>query len=119
MPGTFTHMLVFEDVISELEKDIDCEDLVKMLKENKNYGTLGSIGPDLPYFESVTSTLYFLLTSRTDEPFHLEKWAGQMHSKDPNVLPLKMILTSLGGMTFPGDNGHLLLDFLFTLPPIR
>ena len=91
MPGTFTHMLVFEDVISELEKDIDCEDLVKMLKENKNYGTLGSIGPDLPYFESVTSTLYFLLTSRTDEPFHLEKWAGQMHSKDPNVLPLKMI----------------------------
>jgi hypothetical protein len=91
MPGTFAHMLIFEDVIAELEKDTNCEELVKLLKENKNYGTLGSVGPDLPNFESITSTLYSQLTSATDQPFHLEKWSGQMHSKDPNVLPLKMI----------------------------
>jgi hypothetical protein len=91
MPGTFAHMFIFEDVIAEIEKDSDCEDLVKLLKENKNYGTLGSLGPDLPTFESVTGTLYSHFTSATDEPFHLEKWSGQLHSKDPNVFPLKMI----------------------------
>jgi hypothetical protein len=91
MPGTFAHMLIFEDVITEIEKDPDCAALVKLLKENKNYGTLGSVGPDLPTFESVTRTLYSQLTSATNEPFHLEKWSGQLHSKDPNVFPLKMI----------------------------
>ena len=91
MPGTFAHMLIFEDVIAELEKDPDCEELVTLLKGNKNYGTLGSVGPDLPTFESITGTLLSQVTSSTDEPFHLEKWSGQLHSKDPNVFPLKMI----------------------------
>jgi hypothetical protein len=91
MPGSVAHMLIFEDVLSQLDNDKDCDDLVRMLKENMNYGRLGSLGPDLPYYHGVLNTAVSFLVSRSFRPEPIEKWSGQMHSKEPHLFPLKMI----------------------------
>jgi hypothetical protein len=95
MPASIAHMLIFEEVISKIENDKGCDDLVKLLKENIKYGRLGSVGPDLPYFGILSSASLFdavrVKMMSSDLPAGIEKWSGQMHSKDPNVFPLKMI----------------------------
>jgi len=92
MPGTVAHMLIFEDVLSKFDNDKDCDDdFVKMLKENINYGRLGSIGPDLPVYNGILKTAYSFLILKSDKPAPIEKWSGQLHTKSPNVFPLKMI----------------------------
>jgi hypothetical protein len=91
MPGSVAHMLLFKDVVSKIDNDKDCDDLVNMLKENINYGRLGSIGPDLPYYDGVLKTASSFLISKSDKPAPLEKWSGKLHTKSPNIFPLKMI----------------------------
>ena len=91
MPGSVAHMLIFEDALSKIDNDKDCDDLVKMCKENINYGRLGSIGPDLPYYDGVLKTAYSFLRSKSHKPVPIEKWSGQLHSKVPNLFPLTMI----------------------------
>jgi hypothetical protein len=54
-------------------------------------GRLGSIGPDLPYYGGLAKTGIKLLFTDTDKPLGIEKWSHQLHSKDPNIFPLKMI----------------------------
>ena len=91
MPASVAHMLIFDDVLSEIEKDKDFEELVKVLKDNLNYGHLGSIGPDLPYYQGVINTAIHFAISKNTKPAPIEKWSGQLHSKNPNIFPLKMI----------------------------
>jgi hypothetical protein len=91
MPGSVAHMLLFEDVLSKIDKDKDCGDLVKMVRENINYGRMGSIGPDLPYYDGVLKSAAAFLLSKSYQPAPIEKWSGQLHSKAPNQFPLKMI----------------------------
>ena len=91
IPGSVAHMLIFEDTLSKIDKDKDCEDLVGMLKENINYARMGSIGPDLPYYDGVLKTASAFLISQSEKPAPLETWSGQLHSKAPNMFPLKMI----------------------------
>jgi hypothetical protein len=92
MPGSFAHMCIFEDVVSKFEKNPRFDkDFVSMLNDNATYGRLGSLGPDLPTYESVLSTTLTFLLSKYREPAPLEKWSGQLHNRSPNVFPLKMI----------------------------
>jgi hypothetical protein len=91
MPGSVAHMLIFEDALSRLEKEHECDDLVSMLRENMNYGRLGSIGPDLPYYDGILKTTIAFLVSRSFLPVPIDKWSGQLHSREPNRFPLKMI----------------------------
>ena len=84
-------MLIFEDASSKIDNDKDCVDLIKMLKENMNYGRLGSIGPDLPYFNGVLKTAASFLLSRYYKPEPIEKWGDLLHSKAPHLFPLTMI----------------------------
>ncbi len=92
MPGSVAHMLIFQDVISRFETDRECDDdFVNTLKENINYGRLGSLGPDLPTYEDVLKTASSFLLSKYNDPVPIETWSGQLHNKSPNVFPLKMI----------------------------
>lgn len=93
MPASVAHMLLFEDVVSRISVDKDCEELSTIFKDSTNlkYGRLGSMGPDLPYYSGNIKTLSSLLFSLSDRPANLEQWSGQLHSKDPNIFPLKMI----------------------------
>jgi hypothetical protein len=85
-------MCIFEDVVSKFEKNPRFDkDFVSMLNDNATYGRLGSLGPDLPTYESVLSTTLTFLLSKYREPAPLEKWSGQLHNRSPNVFPLKMI----------------------------
>lgn len=52
---------------------------------------LGSLGPDLPYYENASKAVLNLLRDRSDKPKGVEQWSYQLHSKDPNIFPLKMI----------------------------
>jgi hypothetical protein len=46
MAGPFTHMTIVEDAIKSFPVD---QNLGKILRENKNFLTLGSVSPDIPY----------------------------------------------------------------------
>jgi hypothetical protein len=91
MPGSVAHMLIFEAALYKIDNDRECGDLVEMLKENMNYGRLGSIGPDLPYFNGVLRTAASFLVSGYYQPEPIERWGDLLHSKSPNLFPLTMI----------------------------
>jgi hypothetical protein len=91
MPGSVAHMLIFEAALSKIDNDRECGYLVEMLKENMNYGRLGSIGPDLPYFNGVLRTAASFLLSGYYKPEPIERWGDLLHSKAPNLFPLTMI----------------------------
>jgi hypothetical protein len=63
----------------------------EVLDKNHQYMELGSLGPDLPYYESMVKGAMDLLLKRSDKPMGVDQWSYQMHSKDPNVFPLKML----------------------------
>jgi hypothetical protein len=87
-------MLISKRAREELKKDNveGLNDFVDdVLEENSTYMELGSIGPDLPYYESMAKSAVNLLLDRSDKPLGIEQWSYQLHSKDPNVFPLKMI----------------------------
>jgi hypothetical protein len=91
MPGSVAHMLIFEAALAEIENDGDCGELVSMLKGNMNYGRLGSLGPDLPYFNGVLRTAASFLLAGSYQPEPIERWGDLLHSKKPNVFPLTMM----------------------------
>ena len=65
--------------VSKLDNDKDWGDLVRILKENMNYGRLGSLSPDLPYYDGILNTAASFLIYRSFRPVPIEKWSGQMH----------------------------------------
>lgn len=92
MPAAIVHTLISRAVREALEKDeaVDRR-FIAGLKTNATSMELGSIGPDLPYYESMAKGAMDILLSRSDKPMGVDQWSYQLHSKDPNVFPLKMI----------------------------
>jgi hypothetical protein len=91
MPGSVAHMLIFEAALAEIDNQRDCGDLVSMLKGRMNYGRLGSLGPDLPYFNGVLRTAVSFLAAGYNQPEPIVQWGDLLHSKTPNLFPLTMI----------------------------
>ena len=91
MPASIAHMLISRKVREELKDEDSTQDFIaKVLEPNARYMELGSLGPDLPYYENVAKGLIGLVFSRSDKPIGVDQWSYQLHSKDPNVFPLKM-----------------------------
>jgi hypothetical protein len=67
------------------------KDFGAILEQHKEYMELGSLGPDLPYYESRVKGIINLLRDRSDKPMGVDQWSYQLHSKDPNIFPLKML----------------------------
>lgn len=94
MPSSIAHMLVSKMVRENLktEQEGGIKDFVeKVLEKNSPYMELGSIGPDLPYYESMVTGAKNILLDRSDIPLGVDQWSYQLHSKEPNIFPLKMI----------------------------
>jgi len=91
MPASIAHMLVSRKVRENLQTMESFKDLSDFLKTHKNYMDLGSLGPDLPYYESMVRSGFNLLMDRSDIPMGVDQWSYQLHSKDPNIFPLKLI----------------------------
>jgi len=51
----------------------------------------GALGPDIPYYQSMLRILVNAALERPDKPMGVDPWSYQLHSKDPNAFPLRMI----------------------------
>jgi hypothetical protein len=65
--------------------------LAQVLDKYPAFMELGSLGPDLPYYGSLLKGLWNAFLNRSDKPVGVDAWSYQLHSKEPNVFPLKMI----------------------------
>ena len=65
MPASIAHMLVSRKVRERLQPMESFQDLSDFLEKHKNYMDLGSLGPDLPYFESMLWSAFNLLMDRS------------------------------------------------------
>ncbi|MBF0545620.1 MAG: zinc dependent phospholipase C family protein [Candidatus Riflebacteria bacterium] len=88
MPASIAHMLIAETVRTKGSLDPKFQNA---LNENAHYMALGALGPDLPYYESLVGSEWSILLDRSDKPMGVVQWSYQMHSKDPNIFPLKML----------------------------
>lgn len=91
MSASIAHMLISRRVREKLMKEGSYAEFCKVLEKNKNYMELGSLGPDLPYYESMVKAGFNLLLDRSDKPMGVDQWSYQLHSKTPNIFPLKLI----------------------------
>ena len=91
MPASIAHMLISKRVREELTKIDSYADFSNYLQENERYMELGALGPDLPYYESTLKAGFNLLTDSSDKPMAVDQWSYQLHSKSPNIFPLKLI----------------------------
>jgi hypothetical protein len=91
MPANIAHMLIAKGVRSKVGEDGSMNDFSKILTENTNYMDLGALGPDLPYYSNLFSGGINMLLDRSDKPMGVDQWSYQLHSKDPNEFPLRML----------------------------
>lgn len=91
MPAFVAHMFIFEEVLKKLGDNDNYKPLTELLKNNIKLGRLGSIGPDLPYYAGTLTNIINTILSESDKPLKVENWSHQLHAKNPNIFPLKMI----------------------------
>ena len=95
MPASLVHMLIARKVRQTLLENQETRQFATdVLQRYRTYMELGSIGPDLPYYESMAKGALDLLLKRSDKPMGVDQWSYQLHSKDPNLFPLKMLEVS-------------------------
>jgi len=91
MPASIAHMLISRKTREEIAGMEIFKDFGAILEQHKEYMELGSLGPDLPYYKSMVKGGINLLLDRSDKPMGVDQWSYQLHSKKPNVFPLKML----------------------------
>jgi hypothetical protein len=92
MPASIAHMLISRSVRTQLTEDSTVsKQFVEILNSHATCMELGSLGPDLPYYESMMKGALDIILKRSDKPMGVDQWSYQLHSKDPNLFPLKMI----------------------------
>ena len=84
MPASIAHMLISRRVRNRLDQSADTKKIAEVLKKHPEYMELGSQGPDLPYFRPKS-------VIDPNLPLGIDSRSYQLHSKDPNIFPLKMI----------------------------
>ncbi len=87
MPASLTHMLISRrtrDHVRRAPDERTAGFVTDVLDRHPHYMELGSLGPDLPYF-GWRSLL------RPNKPIGVDQWSYQLHSKSPNILPLRLI----------------------------
>ncbi|MCK9377412.1 MAG: zinc dependent phospholipase C family protein [Syntrophobacterales bacterium] len=90
MPASIAHMLLSQLCRKSLSRE-RYQEFTVILERHKTYMELGSVGPDLPYYENAAKATLNLLLDRSDKPMGVDQWSYQLHSKNPNIFPLKMI----------------------------
>ena len=98
MPASIAHMLISQQVRNDLRNDDKVTDSDKLkeflrivLDKYPAFMELGSLGPDLPYFGSLLKALWTTVIYKVDKPMDFDRWSYQLHSKDTNIFPLRLI----------------------------
>jgi hypothetical protein len=68
MPASIAHMLISRKSREEIAGMEIFKDFGAILEQHKEYMELGSLGPDLPYYESRVKGIINLLRDRSDKP---------------------------------------------------
>ena len=99
MPANVTHMLIAHKALQTLKaKGIDefaqFAELLDDTSRSKNYKAyvnLGSIGPDLYYYNRLSSSVKDMLKEGFIQAKGVTPWSYHLHSYRPNEFPLKLI----------------------------
>src|SRR5512143_604922 len=91
MPASIAHMLIVEEAHNRLASEGNFEKFKEFLSKHRKYMMLGSVGPDLPYYGNMLKGAINLMLDQPGKPMGVDQWSYQLHSKDPNVFPLKML----------------------------
>jgi hypothetical protein len=85
-------MLISRTVREQLAAEPSLKAFVEpVLVKCATFMDLGSLGPDLPYFGNLVKGFWDTFVNRTERPLGVDNWSYQLHSKDTNVFPLKLI----------------------------
>lgn len=92
MPAMLAHMLVLKRAVEGLNGEPKYQGFLRMLRRNKVFANLGSLGPDLPYYQNIAKTaIKTLLFKKSDKPVGIHSYAYPLHSCSPNVFALKLL----------------------------
>ncbi len=99
MPANITHMLIAHKALQTLKaKGIDeytqfAEKLddASRSKNYKAYINLGSLGPDLYYYNRLSSSIKDMLKEGFVQAKGVTRWSYHLHSHRPNEFPLKLV----------------------------
>ena len=99
MPANITHMLIAHKALQTLKaKGIDqykqfAEKLddASRSKNYKAYVNLGSLGPDLYYYNKLSSSIKDMLKEGFVQAKGVTPWSYHLHSHRPNEFPLKLV----------------------------
>ncbi len=99
MPANITHMLIAHKALQTLKaKGIDeykqfAEKLddASRSKNYKAYVNLGSLGPDLYYYNRLSSSIKDMLKEGFVQARGVTLWSYHLHSHRPNEFPLKLV----------------------------
>lgn len=99
MPANITHMLIAHKALQTLKaKGIDeykqfaeTLDDASRSKNYKAYVNLGSLGPDLYYYNRLSSSIKDMLKEGFVQAKGVTPWSYHLHSYRPNEFPLKLV----------------------------
>ena len=99
MPANITHMLIAHKALQTLKaKGIDeykqfaeTLDDASRSKNYKAYVNLGSLGPDLYYYNRLSSSIKDMLKEGFVQAKGVTPWSYHLHSHRPNEFPLKLV----------------------------
>ena len=99
MPANITHMLIAHKALQTLKaKGIDqykqfAEKLddASRSRNYKAYVNLGSLGPDLYYYNRLSSSIKDMLKEGFVQAKGVTRWSYHLHSHRPNEFPLKLV----------------------------
>jgi len=99
MPSNITHMLIAHKALQTLKakginqyKQFANElDDASRSKNYKAYVNLGSLGPDLYYYNRLSSSIKDMLKEGFVQAKGVTRWSYHLHSHRPNEFPLKLV----------------------------
>jgi len=99
MPANITHMLIAHKAlqtlkskgIAEYEQFAETLDDASRSKNYKAYINLGSLGPDLYYYNRLSSSIKDMLQEGFVQAKGVTPWSYHLHSQRPNEFPLKLV----------------------------
>jgi hypothetical protein len=99
MPANITHMLIAHKALQTLKaKGIDeYKQFAETLDDASNssnykaYVNLGSLGPDLYYYNRLSSSIKDMLKEGFVQAAGVTPWSYHLHSHRPNEFPLKLV----------------------------
>jgi len=118
MPANVTHMLIAHKALQTLKaKGIDEDkqfadklDDASRSKNYKAYMNLGSLGPDLYYYNRLSSSIKDMLKEGFVQARGVTPWSYHLHSHRPNEFPLKLVEIVFSDVIRENGQGNLYDD---------